>query len=58
MALFGVDELFLFSVCCVGLFLTAGEPLLGDESKRVVCLRKENSTDMQVWKIEPFVKKV
>jgi hypothetical protein len=33
-------------------------PLLNDKSKRVVCLKRENSTDMQLWKIEPAVKKI
>ena len=36
----------------------AGQALPEDESKRVVCLKRENSTDMQLWKIEPANKKM
>jgi hypothetical protein len=33
-------------------------PWLDDKSKQVVCLKRENSTDMQLWKIEPAKKKI
>jgi hypothetical protein len=36
----------------------AGQALPEDESKRVVCLKRENSTDMQLFKIEPVTKKM
>jgi hypothetical protein len=36
----------------------ADEPWLQDKNKRVVCLKRENSTDMQQWKIEPVKKKI
>jgi hypothetical protein len=32
-------------------------PLPDDENKRNVCLKRENSTDMLLWKIEPANKK-
>lgn len=33
----------------------AGEARQEDKSKRAVCLKSENFTDMQQWKIEPVV---
>jgi hypothetical protein len=41
-----------------GLFLMAGEPCQGKKSERVACLKRENSTGMQLWKIEPAKKKM
>jgi hypothetical protein len=41
-----------------GKFLMADGSLEQDKSKRVVCLKRENSTDMQLWKIEPAIKKL
>jgi len=41
-----------------GLFLVAEEPLENDSSKRVVGLKRENCTDMQLWRIEPVKKKI
>lgn len=32
--------------------------LQDDKSKRFVCLKRENSTDMQLWKLEPSIKKI
>jgi hypothetical protein len=52
---FGANaEIFFVS----GKFLMAEGPLLNDKSKRVVCLKRENSTDMQLWKVEPALKKI
>jgi hypothetical protein len=39
-------------------FLMAGDPCEENKSERVVCLKRENSTDMQLWKFEPANKKV
>jgi len=36
----------------------AGEPCQGNKSDRVACLKRENSTGMQLWKIEPVKKKM
>lgn len=36
----------------------AGETLLDDDNKRIVCLKRENNTDMQQWKLEPAKKKI
>jgi hypothetical protein len=36
----------------------AGEPCQGNKSERVACLKRENSTSMQLWKIEPANKKM
>jgi len=33
-------------------YLTADEPCSADEKKRCVYLKKENYSDMQLWKIE------
>jgi hypothetical protein len=41
-----------------GKFLVAGEPRQGNKSERVACLKRENSTGMQLWKIEPANKKM
>jgi hypothetical protein len=41
-----------------GKFLMADGSLDEDKSKRVVCLKRENSTDMQLWKIERANKKM
>jgi hypothetical protein len=40
------------------MFLVADEPLQEDKDKRAVCLKRENSTDMQLWKVEPDAKKM
>jgi len=36
----------------------ADEPWQSDKNKRLVCLKRENSTDMQLWKVEPAKKKM
>jgi hypothetical protein len=41
-----------------GKFLVAGEPCQGSKSARVASLKRENSTGMQLWKIEPAKKKI
>jgi hypothetical protein len=41
-----------------GKFLVAGDPCLGNKSERVASLKRENSTGMQLWKIEPASKKI
>jgi hypothetical protein len=41
-----------------GKFLVAGEPCQGNKSERVAFLKRENSTGMQLWKIEPAKKKI
>jgi hypothetical protein len=40
-----------------GKFLVAGEPCQGNNSEQVACLKRQNSTGMQLWKIEPANKK-
>jgi len=41
-----------------GKFLMAGKPFEGNKSKRVVDLKEENNTGMQLWRIEPANKKM
>jgi len=41
-----------------GKFLVVGEPCQENKSARVACLKRENSTGMQLWKIEPAKKKM
>jgi len=36
----------------------AGKPFEGNKSKRVVDLKEENNTGMQLWRIEPANKKM
>jgi len=36
----------------------AGDPCQGNKSEQVACLKRENSTGMQLWKIEPASKKI
>jgi hypothetical protein len=31
----------------------AGEPYQGNKSEQVACLKRENSTGMQLWRFEP-----
>jgi hypothetical protein len=45
-------------MCVSGKFLVAGDPYQENKSKRVACLKRENSTGMQLWKIEPAKKKM
>jgi hypothetical protein len=41
-----------------GKFLMAGDPCEENKSERVVRLKRENCTDMQLWKFEPANKKI
>jgi hypothetical protein len=45
-------------MCVSGKFLVAGDPYQENKSERVACLKRENSTGMQLWKIEPAKKKM
>jgi hypothetical protein len=46
-------------LCFSDKFLMADEPLPEDKTKRVIVrLKRENDSDMQLWKIEPVSKKM
>jgi len=49
---------YFYYFCVSGKFLVAGERLQGNTSARVASLKRENNTDMQLWKIEAGGKKM
>jgi hypothetical protein len=48
----------LYYFCVSGKFLVAGVPSQENNCDQVACLKRENSTGMQLWKIEPVSKKM
>jgi hypothetical protein len=56
--LFSIQSDIFFNFCVTGQFLVAGEPRQENKSERVACLKRENSSGMQLWKIESASKKI